>query len=96
MVSCISLLKLRIFFFMWFLCRMKDLEKALCEKDMSPVSVESEHFSVIANECRGQMWRQLLTRDDDSIQTLLDEKPIIKNIEQLEVDCQMLIGIRII
>lgn len=71
---------------------MKDLEKALCEKDISPLSDESEHFSVIANECRGQMWRQLLKREDDTIQTLLDERPIIKNIEQLEVDCQMLIG----
>lgn len=75
---------------------MKDLEKALCEKDMSPVSEESEHLTTIANECRGQIWRQLLARDDDSIQTLLDEKPMIKNIEQLEVDCQMLIGMRII
>lgn len=73
--------------------RMKDLEKALCEKDMSPHSEECEHFNAISNECRGQVWRQLLTRDDDTIQTLLDEKPIIKNIEQLEVDCQMLIGI---
>lgn len=72
--------------------RMKDLEKALCDKDMSPNSEESENFAVIANECRGQVWRQLLTRDDDTIQTLLDERPIIKNIEQLEVDCQMLIG----
>lgn len=72
---------------------MKDLEKALCEKDMSPLSEEeSENFTVIANECRGQVWRQLLTRDDDTIQTLLDERPIIKNVEQLEVDCQMLIG----
>lgn len=71
---------------------MKDLERALCEKDMSPVSEESEHFTAIANECRGQVWRQLLTRDDDTIQMLLDERPIIKNIEQLEVDCQMLIG----
>lgn len=75
-----------------FTDRMKDLEKALCEKDMSPLSDESEHFSVIANECRGQVWRQLLTREDDTIQTLLDERPVIKNIEQLEVDCQMLIG----
>lgn len=73
--------------------RMKDLEKALYEKDMSPLSEESEPFAVIANECRGQVWRQLLIRDDDTIQTLLDEKPTIKNIEQLEVDCQMLIGI---
>lgn len=72
---------------------MKALEKALCEKDESPLSDESEHFTAISNECRGQMWRQLLTRDDDTIQTLLDERPIIKNIEQLEVDCQMLIGL---
>jgi hypothetical protein len=71
---------------------MKDLEKALCEKDISPQSEDSERFTVIANECRGQVWRQLLTRDDDTITTLLDERPIIKNIEQLEVDCQMLIG----
>lgn len=76
-------------------CRMKDLENALCEKDMSPLSEESEHFNVIANECRGQVWRQLLKRDDDTVQTLLDEKPVIKNIEQLEVDCQMLIGMPI-
>lgn len=74
------------------MCRMKALEKALREKDESPLSEESEHFTVIANECRGQMWRQLLTRDDDTIQTLLDERPIIKNMEQLEFDCQMLIG----
>lgn len=71
---------------------MKDLEKALCEKDISPQSEDSEHFTDIANECRGQVWRQLLTRDDDTIPTLLDERPTIKNIEQLEVDCQMLIG----
>lgn len=71
---------------------MKDLKKALCEKDISPQSEESEHFTVAANECRGQIWRQLLTRDDDTILTLLDERPIIKNYEQLEVDCQMLIG----
>lgn len=73
-------------------CRMKDLEKALCEKDMSPLSEESEHFTVIANECRGQIWRQLLVHDDDTVQTLLDERPIIKNKDQLEADCQMLIG----
>lgn len=73
---------------------MKDLEKALHEKDVSPLSEESEHFTVIANECRGQVWRQLLTRDDDTVQTLLDERPVIKNIEQLEVDCQKLIGMR--
>ncbi|XP_025424730.1 TBC1 domain family member 23 [Sipha flava] len=73
-------------------CWMKDLEKALCEKDISPQSEDSERFTVIANECRGQVWRQLLTRDDDTITTLLDERPIIKNIEQLEVDCQMLIA----
>lgn len=71
---------------------MKELEKALCEKDESPLSEESGNFTVIANECRGQMWRQLLIRDDDTIQTLLDERPIIKNMEQLEVDCQMLIA----
>lgn len=73
--------------------RLKDLEKALCEKDMSPLSEESEHFTAIVNECRGQVWRQLLIRDDDTIQTLLDERPVLKNMEQLEVDSQMLIGI---
>lgn len=75
---------------MW--CRMEDLQKALCEEDLSPLSEESEHFTVIADECRGQNWRQLLIHDDDTIQTLLDERPVIKNIEQLEIDCQVLIG----
>lgn len=71
---------------------MKDLEKALVEKEESPLSDEFEHFNAIANECRGQVWRQLLTHDDDTIQTLLDERPVIKNKERLEADCQMLIG----
>lgn len=73
---------------------MKDLEKALVEKDMSPLSEESENFNVIANECRGQVWRQLLLREDDTVQMLLDERPVIKNKEQLEADCQMLIGMQ--
>ncbi|XP_050423895.1 TBC1 domain family member 23 [Adelges cooleyi] len=72
---------------------MKDLEKALGdEQDLSPVSNESVNFSAIENECRGQVWRQLFMRDDDTIQLLLDEKPVIKNVEQLENDSQMLIA----
>lgn len=76
-----------------FFCRIKDLEKGLAEEqELSPISNESDDFNVLENECRGRTWRELLTFEEDTIQTLLDERPVIKNIEQLEEDSQKLIG----
>ncbi|XP_050538055.1 TBC1 domain family member 23 isoform X4 [Daktulosphaira vitifoliae] len=72
---------------------IKDLEKALVEgQELSPISNESDDLNALTNDCHGQTWRELLTFEDDTIQTLFDERPVIRNVEQLKEDSQKLIA----